>query len=220
MQIYPGMTVQLSASLGLEEIKHHRAMVYEIEGRKIIISQATPPLRKDHMNCTLLISAIFKQRGQQRRFGVNVQLTELIKDYKLSSGDQVLAFEGSIISSFSLVDLREYFRVIPSSASELYFVLEKDEDKEEHPIINISLGGILFSQSSSCRTYKSSEKITLFIIIEDIPVKTYAKVMRTEERNANCFIACKFMEGNKDLQAFLGKKIIDIQRYQLVLGRF
>jgi hypothetical protein len=192
-------------------------MVYELGERKIIISQATPAFRREHMNRSLLVSALFRQEGQMRRWGFNVRLTEFTKNYEIASKERVMAFAGAITSSLAPVDFRECYRVTPLSVSDLYFLL--DDNKEERPIINISLGGILFSQPRTGRICKPREEIPLLIVIDDLPLKTHAQVIRIEEREINSLIACKFIGENRELQTLLGKKVFDIQRQQLSKGR-
>lgn len=214
MLIQPGMTVQISTVLESGKTIYPRAMVYDIQEKKVIFSQTSPPLPRSHIGHYVLISSVLTMEGKPQRYGFLAQVTHFVKDYEIASGSRVVAVTADIRSEETEVDLRESFRVKPFTDCGLILVL----NKEEYPIVNISLGGVFFCQASKTGIPPEGE-IPLTLVIDEVPVKVTAKVMRVVEKEGHRFVACAFSGNDKELQNRLGRKVLDIERYQLAMGR-
>ena len=215
MLIRPGMAIQISMVLDSGKMVYPRAMIYDINDKKIIFSQTTPALRKSHLGRYVLISSVLTKDGKPQRYGFLARVTEFVKDYEIASEARVMAISADIKSEATEVDLRESYRVKPSSDSGLLLVV----DKEEYPIMNISLGGVVFSQPFAGAGNNPKGDLPMILVIDDTPIKLITRVVRVVEKDDYRHVACSFSGEDKELQNRLGKKILDIERQQLSLGR-
>jgi len=215
MLIRPGMAIQISMVLDSGKTIYPRAMIYDIKDKQVIFSQTSPALLRSHVGRYVLISSVLTKEGKPQRYGFLAQITNFIKDYEIASGAQVMAVTAEIKSESTEVDLRESFRVKPFTDCGLVLVI----NKEEYPIVNISLGGILFSQPFSKISSPPRGEIALILVIDEVPVKVMARVVRVVENEDYRFVACTFSGNDRELHSRLGRKILDIERHHLAMGR-
>jgi len=215
MLIRPGMTIEISMFLDSGKTIYPRAMVYDIKDKQVVFSQTSPPLLRSHIGRYVLVSSVLTKEGKPQRYGFLAWITNFIKDYEIASGAQVTAITADIKSESTEVDLRESFRVKPFTDCGLLLVI----DKEEYPIVNISLGGLLFSQPFSKLGSTPRGEIPLILVIDEVPLKVIARVMRVVEKEDHRFVACAFSGNDRELQSRLGRKILDIERHHLAMGR-
>lgn len=215
MLIRPGMAIQISMVTDTGKTIYPRAMVYDIEDKKVIFSQTSPPLLRSHIGRYLLISSVLNKEGKPQRYGFLARITGFIKDYEIASQARVMAVSADVKSAETEVDLRESFRVKPFADCGLLLVT----NKEEYPIVDISLGGVLFSQPFSKISINPKGDLPIILVIDEAPIKLLVRVIRVVEKEDYRFVAVAFSGGDKELQSKLGKKILDIERQQLSLGR-
>ncbi len=215
MLIRPGMAIQISMVLDSGKTIYPRAMVYDINDKKVVFPQTSPPFLRSHIGRYVLISSILTKQEKPQRYGFLAQITDFIKDYEIASGAHVMAVTADIKSETTEVDLRESFRVKPFTDCGLLLVI----DKEECPIVDVSLGGILFSQPFSKIGSTLRSEIPLILVIDEVPVKITARIVRVVEKEDYRFVACAFNGNDRELQNRLGKKILDIERHHLAMGR-
>jgi len=215
MLIRPGMAIQISMVLDSGKTIYPRAMVYDIEGKKVVFSQTSPPLLRSHEGRYLLISSVLTKEGKPQRYGFLARINGFIKDYEIASQAKVMAVSAEVKSETTEVDLRESFRVKPPADSGLVLVI----NKEEYPIVDISLGGVLFTQPFSMIAANPRGDIPMLVVIDDVPIKVMGRVTRVVEKEDYRYVACTFIGADKELQSLLGKKILNIERLQLSLGR-
>jgi hypothetical protein len=215
MLIRPGMAIQISMVTDTGKTIYPRAMVYDIENKKVIFSQTSPPLLRSHIGRYLLLSSVLTQEGKPQRYGFLARITGFIKDYEIASQARVMAVAANVKSASTEVDLRESFRVKPFADCGLLLVM----NKEEYPTVDISLGGVLFSQPFSQIISNPKGDLPIILVIDETPIKMLARVIRVVEKEDYRFVACAFNGNDKELQSNLGRKILNIQRQQLSLGR-
>lgn len=215
MLIRPGMATQISMVLDSGKTIYPRAMIYDIDEKKVIFSQTSPPLLRSHLGRYLLISSVLPGKEKPQRYGFLARITDFIKDYEIASQARVMAVSADVKSKDSEVDLRESFRVKPFADCGLLLVI----NKEEYPIVDIALGGVLFSQPFSVIGSNPKGDLPMILVIDEVPFKFLARVIRVVEKEDYRFVACTFSGQDKELHAKLGRKILDIERLQLSLGR-
>jgi hypothetical protein len=215
MLIRPGMAIQISMVLDSGKTIYPRAMIYDIDEKKVIFSQTSPPLLRSHLGRYLLISSVLTKKEKPQRYGFLARIKEFIKDYEIASQARVMAVSAEVKSGPTEVDLRESFRVKPFADCGLLLVI----NKEEYPIVDISLGGVLFSQPFSRISSNPKGDLPLILVIDEVPIKMLARVIRIVEKEDYRFVSCAFSGNDKELHQKLGRKILDIERLQLSLGR-
>ncbi len=215
MLIRPGMAIQISMVLDSGKTIYPRAMIYDIQDKKVIFSQTSPPLLRSHIGRYMLLSSVLTQEGKPQRYGFLARVTGFVKDYEIASQAKVMAVSADVKSESTEVDLRESYRVKPAADCGLLLVI----NKEEYPIVDISLGGVIFSQPFSKISSNPKGELPMILVIDEVPIKLLARVIRVLEKEDYRYVACAFNGGDKELQSRLGRKILDIERQQLSLGR-
>jgi hypothetical protein len=209
------MAIQISMTLDSGKTIYPRAMLYDVAGKNVIFSQTSPPLLRSHQGRYLLLSSVLTKEGKPQRYGFLARILEFLKDYEIQSQARVMAVSAEVKSGTTEVDLREAFRVKPPSDSGILLVISK----EEYPIVDISLGGVLFTQPFSKVAANPRGDIPMLLVIDDVPIKVLTRVARVAEKEDYRFVASTFNSMDKELQSRLGKKILDIERQQLTMGR-
>ena len=217
MKIGPGSSVDLVLHLDLlkETTEVRRAVIYDTEDNTYILSQTTPPLRRSSIGMIYYITHLTRQGEQHIRYGFEWKLIDLIKDYQLNSSQSVQASIFSRQSGLDTYDLRMHYRV----KSGIDWVYTFSVESQPVKLLDISLGGALFSHSSKKRfvlgqavqvTGQGSDG-------EQIP-QIFAKVKRVWSQTVRStqtgleYVAVEFSARDVSLVRELGREILQIQR--------
>jgi hypothetical protein len=216
MKIGPGSSVDLILHFDLlKEISEvRRAVIYDTEDNAYILSQTNPSLRRSSIGMTYHITHLTQQGDQFIRYGFEGKLIDIIKDYQLNSSQSVQASIFRRQSGLGTYDLRMHYRVRPDVDWEFRFSL----DSQPVNLINISLGGALFSHNS-----KKPVELGQAVQVtghgsdgEQLPRIT-AKVKRVwspmESKQTGLeYVAVQFSTKDAVLARELGREILQIQR--------
>jgi hypothetical protein len=198
-----------------------KASVYDCEAGKITISQTSPALSRNFLGRRIMVTFLVNVERRILRFGFPAKLVDLITDYKIASSNNVDAL---IIEQFKepeLVDFRLYFRVTPYLQSNISLVWKENKVN----LIDISLGGAKFSCSRN-HSFQSSDLLKIELVIGSTVFYLNAMVRGTGTPYATPatgkklqYVSIKFEHDNKQLEASLGKAIIEIERQLLSEGK-
>jgi hypothetical protein len=210
----PGLKVDIVVTTDyIKEITDvRRAVIYETEHNKIILSQTNPPLTRFYLNRGMAITYLAKTAGGlMRRGGVFGKMTDLIS-YRLASSEKVHAITMMLKSGAELQNLRMHFRVRPSSDQNLLIYLRE----ERFNIIDISIGGALLCHGEA-NPIKPHTRLQFSIIIDGEKFDTEADVLRAwspymGKKQEVEYVSIKFLKMDKRLNYLLGGKIFNIQR--------
>jgi len=197
-----------------------KALVYDIEESRIIISQTSPALNHHFLDRRIMVSFIARIGSRNLRFGFPSKLLDLVNDYKIASQESVEAFILQSYKKSELVDFRMYFRVTPQRQSDISLIFKE----EKVNLIDISLGGARFTCPLDY-SLRNDDRIKFKLLIgrnvfnldtrvrdvwmpDDIAVNRNLQYVRVE-----------FEYDNKQLEASLGKAIIEIERHLLSEGK-
>lgn len=201
-----------------------KALVYDIENSKIIISQTSPALNRHFLNRRIMVSFLARIESRNLRFGFSAKLVDLINDYKIASGQIVEALVLEQYAESELVDFRMYFRVKPRLQSDISLIL-KDKDKEEKvSLIDISLGGAKFICPRDY-SFRATDRLKFDLLIGRSVFNLDTKVRDVwtpydVSTNKNLqYVSIEFDYDNKQLEARLSKAIIEIERQLLSEGK-
>jgi hypothetical protein len=197
-----------------------KALVYDIDDGKIIVSQTSPALNRHFLNRRIMVSFLAGVDGRNLRFGFPSKLIDMIKDYKIASEQSVEALILQQYKEPEPVDFRMYFRVTPRLQSNISLIYQE----EKVNLIDISLGGARFTcpQDYSLHT---ADKIKFKLLIE-LSVFNLNAIVRevwvpydaATNRNLQ-YISVEFEYDDKQLEASLGKAILEIERQLLSEGK-
>jgi hypothetical protein len=197
-----------------------KALVYDLEKNKIIISQTSPALNSRFLKRRIMVTFLLSIERRVLRFGFPARLIDIITDYQIASGKNVEALIVEQYKDPEPVDFRMYFRVKPSSQSDINLFLKE----EKVNLIDISLGGAKFTYPKT-HLFRPGEEVMFKLIIGRDIYNLDARVHEVWSPNDNMvnrnlqFVSVEFHNLNKQLEASLGQVIIDTERLLLSEGR-
>jgi hypothetical protein len=197
-----------------------KALVYDIEESRIIVSQTSPALNRHFLDRRIMVSFIERIGNRNLRFGFPSKLIDLVDDYKIASQQNVEALILQSYKKSEMVDFRMYFRVTPQRQSDVSLILKE----EKVNLIDISLGGARFTcpPDSSLRT-DDRIKFKLLIGRNVFNLDTRVRdVWTPDDLSANrrlLYVRVEFEYDNPQLESVLGKAIMEIERRLLSEGK-
>ncbi|MFB3926151.1 MAG: PilZ domain-containing protein [Syntrophales bacterium] len=214
-EIKPGLSVDIVVNTDyVREITDvRRAVIYDMEKNKIIVSQTNPPFTRFYLNKGVTVTYFIRREGELTRVGYFGRLTDII-NYNLHSSKMVQAVVIELKSGREQYDLRMHFRVRPTSDSNL----ELRVRGERVSIIDISIGGARFSHKRSGWMIGSNEILKVLLIVDGEEFEIDTKVLRawspyTERRQEFLeYVSVQFLNIDRRLNYLLGGKIFEIER--------
>jgi hypothetical protein len=197
-----------------------KALAYDIEDSKVIISQTSPALSRHFLDRRIMVTFLANVEKRILRFGFPAKLIDLLSDYQIASNKKVEALVLKQYDDPELLDFRMYFRVKPLLQSDVS--LEVNEKKVN--LIDISLGGAKFNCFRDC-TFNHDDKINLKLLIGRTEFNLDATVRdiwipHDAAANKNHqYVSVEFEHDNKILETSLGRAIIGIERQRLSEGK-
>jgi hypothetical protein len=197
-----------------------KALVYDYEDNKIIISQTSPALNRHFLDRRIMVTFLANVERRVLRFGFPARLIDLIPNYQIASKQEVEALVLQKYEDPESIDFRMYFRVKPHLQSDinLYFQEEKVN------IIDLSIGGAKFT----CRkdySFRHGDIVKFKLLIDRSVFNLNGRVCDVvmpydDSANKNLqYISIEFEYDSKQLEASLGKAIIGIERQLLSEGK-
>jgi hypothetical protein len=217
-----GTTVNIIFENEIMKNKAHfmKALVYDIEDNKIIVSQTSPALNRRFLNRPIMVSFLAGVGGRNLRFGFPSKLLDLVNDYKIASEQSVEALILQQYEEAELVDFRMYFRVAPGMQSDISLIL----NEEKVNLIDISLGGARFTCPLDY-SLRTADKIKFKLLIgirvfnlDTIVREVWVPYDVSTNRNLK-YVSVEFEYDDKQLEASLGKAILEIERHLLSEGK-
>jgi hypothetical protein len=214
MSIRLGSIVEISLDPSPAKAPSLKARVYDVVGKRFVLSQTSPPLRASALEKPLYISYIAKDSPCPRRLGFPAKLTGLAKDYALSSGVSVPAVVVEMKGEPTQISLRKGYRVHPPRSSGITLAI----GGRPCEIVDISLAGLRFVQGSYLHAFDPGDHLECLIAVDGRPYPVEARVVRTAQVSLARHIAVAFQSVSGDLQTVLSKKILLLERKQLCRG--
>ena len=208
MSLGQGSIVEINLDASSVRASSLKARVYDLIGKRFILSQTSPPIRPSHGERTIYISYISKDGTPARRLGFSATLTGLSRDYVLSSGICVPTLIVEMKSEPKEISLRKGFRIRPSSGSGISLVI----GGREHELLDISLTGVGFVQHLSHHPFRPADLLECRLNIDEQRYRIDARVIRVSQTLALRYVAAVFIEMRNDLQTVLSRKILMLER--------
>lgn len=220
LKVGTGVNIVFENEINKKNAHNMRAMVYDYNNSKVVVSQSSPPLTRNFLNRRVVVTFLADFNKHPSRFGFAAQLIDLKADYQISADKGVEALVLKKLEKIHRVDYRMFFRVkLPSKSNiNLYF-----QNKRVN-LINISLGGAKFSYPLT-HLFRHGEALDLQLIIDSTAFEMKAKVRNLSHphefsvNNTLQYVGIEFEGGNRQLEVALGKAIIEIERQMLSEGK-
>lgn len=197
-----------------------KASVYDYTDKNIIISQTSPALNRHFLNRRMLVTFLAHTEKRVVRFGLPALFTDLIADYRIASDKSVEALILQQKGNPEQIDFRMNFRVkLPSQSNIRLFFKE-----EKVNLIDISAGGAKFSCPRS-HSFAQGDTVQIKLVIDTTAFNMKARVRSISmpedlsARTALQFVGIEFEHDNRQLDAILGRAIINIERQLLSEGK-
>ncbi len=214
-EVNPGMSVNIVADVNVdkETTEVRNAIVYDVNGTTLLLSQTNPPFTKYHISNEIAVTYVAKSREGVGRIGFVAKLTGIVDNYNLSGSSIVQALAVLRKSRLKAYDLRMHYRVCPRSYSGINLHI----GQERISPIDISMGGARFCHS---KDHPTESRTIIKLILEldadkfDIEAKTISVWYITEagRRTDLEYVSVQFMNLDKECGRILGGKILAIQR--------
>jgi len=225
MRVGSRLDIVLETDLEKDQALARKAMVYNVQERRLTISQTAPPLFRRHIgervNASYIITGGGKDRRRPVRMGFSATVQEYVEAYTLSSSNLVPAFVLQQEGQPAEINLRMHYRIRPTAGSDLTLLANGGKVN----LIDISIGGVQFSQrrkeppleygdialtlSSGGRTFKIDGQIVRI----SNPTQTSGHAPDLE------YVMVKFLRLDQETESFLGRKIMMIERQLMSEGK-
>jgi hypothetical protein len=217
MDLKPGTNITVVT--GIDSVKERiyvrDAVIYDINGPTITISQTYPPLLRSMVGEEIEITYLVREKNDSARCGFPAEMKEFIDEYPYNPTHKVEAIVVIKKGEESGYNLRMFYRVEPTSRSGLAMTVEGKPVN----ILDISVGGTKLSCREDFLLPYSSPRTILLIDSAAYPVEV--RVLRMWEREIEGlgqklrFAAIQFLNMNVDLERALSKKIREIEMENL-----
>jgi hypothetical protein len=211
MSIKPGITVAINLNPSSASVHSLKAVIYDVEGMRLVLSQTSPPMPPSRLRRTVDISYITGRGNSARRFGFTAVISGFDDDYELSSGMRAAAVIVEMNHDPEETSLRKGFRIRTPSRSGLALAIRA----RDYPIFDVSLTGINFIQSPLQPPFKPSTVLECRLNIDGRDYLLKARVIRVVETTAARHVAAVFIKTGKDKQPVLSRKILQLEREDL-----
>ena len=219
-ELKPGISVDVVLESDPNRLR--KTIIYDIEGRKVILAQTSPPLLRSHLGEPVRVSFATKIKGvRDTRLAFCGDIVEFIRDYEMSSSQTVPAVVTEQRTELEEIDRRMFYRIAPSLNSGLEVLL----GNEKISIIDISLGGAKLLHSIE-RMLQTNEQIALTILMDRQRFDVKARIVRVEQKfdpaksMKTQTTSLQFGENSQEFGRALAKKMMLMERQRLAEGKY
>jgi len=213
-RLKPGFTITIAFETG-DDGRRLRTMVYDIQGKSIVLSQTSPPMLQSHVGKWVKVSfAITRKSLQDIHLVFAAEIVDCQNDYEISPSQNVPVIMLEQKTDLEEINSRQFCRIRPPGNSNLTVMMGDDKIS----IIDISLGGARLAQTGKEGGLQMNQKINMAFLIDGRVFKTRAKLVRMEEECNDARLsqmqvfAVQFDAVDKDFERFLFKKIMMMER--------
>lgn len=213
--IKPGMSVNIVAhvDMGKELIDVRNAMVYDVEGTRIILSQTSPPFTNYYIGKDITLTYLVKKKDSLSRIGFSGKVDKILDDYNLYSTKTVQAVSIIRHSVLTTHDLRMHYRVKPKSDSGITLFF----GDERASLIDVSIGGARFCHAKN-NPVDVGTIIQIVLALDEDKFTIDAKAVNVwhpydiERRSDLEYVSVHFLKLDKTCGHLLSGKILSIER--------
>ena len=214
MEISPGSNVDIVLDFdSLEEtIDVRSATVYDLDDKRIILSQTSPPIGIYSIGKRVNVTYLVKEKDGPARYCITGKLAEIVRDYRLPGSETVQALLIMPEPGRERFNLRLFYRLEPPADGGIVLLL----NQEKVNIIDISIGGARFTHRKD-QPIKAKKMVRLILQVGEESFDVEAQVVRifpVSGRMAKKLesVAVQFLNLDRNMKDLLSKKIRDIER--------
>mgnify|MGYP002066049254 CR=1 FL=1 len=208
MSIKPGIMVEIHLDPQSAIAKSMKAVIYDITGKHLVLSQTSPPLLPPPPKCPVDISYVVKKETSAWRLSFSASVSGFGDNYKLSSGMRVSTIIMEMNNEPVETNLRKSIRVRRLSRSGITLAIQASE----YPIFDICQTGVSFIQSSQQTPYNPSDVLECRLNIDGRDYLSKVRVIRVEDTAGARHVGAAFISQVKALELVLNRKLLYLQR--------
>jgi hypothetical protein len=214
-EIKAGLNVNIVVHVDIDkEITDVRsAIIYDVAGANIILSQTDPPFERHHIGRNVTVTHLIRRGNDFSRIGFSGKVINILNDYRHTSSSMVTAVIVKKETKINEYDLRMHFRVRPKADSNVTLIV----GTEKCNLIDVTLGGARFSHKKD-ESMKSGNIINILLVIDDDKFNIEAKTIRVWSSSETAlqenmeYVSVQFLSIDKNARQLLGRKIMMMQR--------
>jgi hypothetical protein len=148
VDVKPGLNVNivLTVDIQKEATDVRGAIIYDIRGTDVILSQTNPPFTGGrHIGKDVSVTYLIREKNDVTRYGFEGKVVNVIKEYNLSSSNMAPAILLKRYPGFNQYDLRMHYRLKPK-LNDVSIALYLENEKVN--LLDISIGGACFCHKS------------------------------------------------------------------------
>ena len=211
MSIKPGTPVVIHPDPSSGRTAPLKALVYDVTGKRIILSQTSPPILPPPPKNPLYISYVAKEGDSLCRLGFPAAVSGFGNDYALSSGKRVPIIIVDREQEPEEASIRKGFRIRTPSSSGFSLTIRG----KKYPILDISLTGVNFIQPLLQTPFKPTDSFDCRLNIDGKGYPLKVRVVRVSETPVSRRVAAAFLNVGKEIQSLLGQRILLMERKEL-----
>jgi hypothetical protein len=211
MSIKPGTSVEINLDPTSEGVKPSKALVYEATGKRLILSQTSPPILPPPPKGPLYVTYITRKGDRTRRMGFPAIVWGFGDDYALWSGRRVPTIIVEMEREPEVTSMRRGFRIRTPRNSGLTLIIRG----RSYVIFDISLTGVDFIQPLWQPAFKPPDFLECRLNIDGRNYPLKARVVRVSETVVSRRIAAAFLSLGSEVQPVLSRKILLLERREL-----
>ena len=213
MSLKPGLNIDLS--FNRTQVKQVRAVIYDVDGKRIILSQTSPAIPSSRVGEPVHLSFISSKGDRVRRIGISAVVSGIIRNYELSSGATVHAVVLEQKTNPREINLRGHFRVRLHRDSGIDLII----DEKKYTLIDLSLMGLSFVQPLWQTAPKPADRIRLRLDLKGKSIHLTASVVRVCSTAKARSIAVTFSGLTGEMEGLLWKHIFAMDRQNISCRR-
>ena len=214
MNISPGSNVDIVLDFDWSEetIDVRSATVYDLDDKRIILSQTSPPIGIYSIGKRVNVTYLVREKDGPARYCITGRLAEIVRDYRLSGSGTAEALVIIQEPGRERFNLRLFYRLEPPADSGIVLFL----NEEKVNILDISIGGAKFTHRKD-HPVKPKKMLKLILQVGEESFDVKAQVVRifpVSGRMAKKLesVAVQFLNLDREMIDLLSKKIRDIER--------
>ena len=208
-----GADIVINVDYKKEHIDVRRSLIYDVIEENVILAQTTAPVTSHYVDTNVVVTYLVGKNNEHVRYGFEGTISEIIRDYRLTSSEKVSAFIVKKKGNPVQFNIRMYFRVRPGINSGLSLSIAG----EKMTSVDISIGGakVTHRKSLNIKIINRTRGV-LTIDGEDFPVEVM--ILRTwrtavsKSTDSIEYIAMQFMNLDAGVENQLAKRIREIER--------
>ncbi len=203
-----------------DTVEVRSTLIYEtVPEKRLIVSQTMPPILTSRVGQVIQATYLVRdhESGEQERYGFRTKILKFIKEYRLNRRTAVQALALAYPQSeIKRTHARLLHRVELTREDGLSLAIKGLAPEEEITLLDISLGGILFSYKGYS-DLNAGRRIRINLAGKGLSLALSARIVRVFEREGSrlMFVGCRYSAPTPDQTEEIRELVHGLMRREL-----